>query len=212
MDADGSVTQILRRVKSGDRADLQEIWERYFERLMRLAWQKLYAAPRRAADEEDVVLSAFDSFFRRAEQGQFKRLEDRDDLWQLLALLAVRKAANLAKHEGRLKAGGGKVQNLSALEEGELPAFVDLISREPDPSLAAEVAEQCEHLLCRLDEEEDSRLRRVAVWKLEGYTNAEIASKLGRKPSTVERLLQWIRATWEEEFGPCTKPPTVRAT
>jgi DNA-binding CsgD family transcriptional regulator len=42
-------------------------------------------------------------------------------------------------------------------------------------------------------------LRSVAVWKLEGYTNKEVAAKLGRAPATVERKLRLIRATWEKE-------------
>ena len=39
----------------------------------------------------------------------------------------------------------------------------------------------------------DEELRSVAVWKLEGYTNEEIAAQLGRAPSTVARKLQLIR-------------------
>ena len=55
------------------------------------------------ADEEDVALSAFDSFFRSAEQGRFPRLSDRDDLWQILVLVTTRKAVDLRTYEGRDK-------------------------------------------------------------------------------------------------------------
>ena len=54
----------IDRLKQGDPASAEEIWKRYYERLVRLARQKLLAGKRRAADEEDIVLSAFDSFFR----------------------------------------------------------------------------------------------------------------------------------------------------
>ncbi len=57
--------------------------------------------PGRAADEEDIALAAFDSFYRRAERGQFPKLEGRDDLWQLLFVLTVRKAVNLTRREAR---------------------------------------------------------------------------------------------------------------
>jgi DNA-directed RNA polymerase specialized sigma24 family protein len=196
MPADGSVTRWLRQLKAGDRAALQPLWEGYFARLVGLARRRLHGAPRQAADEEDVALSAFDSFCRGAEQGRFPRLEDRDDLWQLLVLLAARKAADLAARERREKRGGGRVRQLSALGDRERPAFVALISREPDPAFAAQVAEQCEHLLGRLT---DPSLRQLAVWKLEGHTNQEIAGRLGCSLPTVERKLHRIRLTWEKE-------------
>jgi DNA-directed RNA polymerase specialized sigma24 family protein len=68
---------------------------------------------------------------------------------------------------------------------------VDLIlSREPTPVFAAQVAEEYQRLLDGLG---DDRLRAVAVWKMEGYTNEEIAAKLGRTLRSVERKLQVIR-------------------
>src|SRR5262249_24542010 len=87
---------------------IQKIWEVYFQRLVGLARTELRAAPRRAADEEDVALSAFDSFCRAAGQDRFPQLLDRDDLWQLLVVITVRKAVNLLKAERRQKRGGGQ--------------------------------------------------------------------------------------------------------
>jgi DNA-directed RNA polymerase specialized sigma24 family protein len=199
MCAERSITLCLRRLQAGDRAALQPLWERYFRRLVGLARRRLHGAPRQAADEEDIALSAFDSFYRGVEQGRFPRLEDRDDLWQLLVLLAARKAADLAAHERCAKRGGGQVRHLSALGEGDWPAFEALIGREPDPAFAVQVAEQCEHLLGRLA---DPTLRQLAVWKLEGHSNQEIAGKLGCALPTVERKLRRIRGTWEKEGGP----------
>src|SRR4051812_50191789 len=79
---ESSITRCLDRLKQGDRAAAERLWGAYIRRLVGLARAKMRAAPRRAADEEDVALSAFDSFCRRAERGQFARLSDRDDLWQ----------------------------------------------------------------------------------------------------------------------------------
>jgi DNA-directed RNA polymerase specialized sigma24 family protein len=194
----GSVTYWIDRLKEGDPQAVQQLWEAYFHRLVRLARARLRAAPRRAADEEDVALSAFDSFCRGAGQGRFPRLSDRDDLWQLLVLLTARKASNLVRQELRQCRGGGRVWNASALADdappGEEPAFANLIGREPDPEFAAQVAEQCRFLLARLG---DSTLQAVAVWKMEGYSNEEIAVKLGRSHGTVERKLRLIRSIWE---------------
>jgi DNA-directed RNA polymerase specialized sigma24 family protein len=201
MNAEGSVTLYIRRLQAGDRAVLQQLWEAYFERLVGLARQRLRGAPRQAADEEDAALSAFDSFHRGVEQGRFPQLLDRDDLWQVLVLLTVRKAANLARHARAEKRGGGRVRNASALDqsgEDEGRSFADQIGREPDPAFAAEVAEECRRLLGLLPE----RLRAVAVWKLEGLSNEEIAAKLDRSVVTAERRLADIRAIWEKAAPP----------
>jgi DNA-directed RNA polymerase specialized sigma24 family protein len=199
MASEGSVTCWLRRLQAGDQAALQQLWQGYFRRLVGLARQRLHGFVRRAADEEDVALSAFDSFHRGVEAGRFPRLLDRNDLWQVLVLLTRRKAANLANHERAQKRGGGRVQVLSALpasEEDEGPAFANLISREPDPAFAVAVADECRRLLELL---KDPELRSVAQAKMEGDTNEEIALKVSRSVPTVERKLRLIRDTWEKE-------------
>jgi hypothetical protein len=145
----GSVTHWIRRLAASDQDACQKFWEGYFRRLVGLARKRLRGAPRAADDEEDVALSAFDSFCRRAREGRFPRLLDRHDLWQLLVLIARRKAANLAQHERRQKRGGGQVCHASALPSGDGSEagalFADLIGREPEPALAAQVAEEFAH-------------------------------------------------------------------
>ncbi len=143
------------------------------------------------ADEEDVALSAFDDFQRGVEQGHFPRLDDRGDLWQVLLLLTRQKAANLLKHERRQKRGSGQVRHLSALAESDSTSSTngleELFGSEPTPDFAAQVAEECRRLLDDLD---GARLREVAVWKMEGYTNEEIGRKLECSVATVERQVE----------------------
>src|SRR5262249_6413508 len=115
MSSDVSVTRLIGMLKEGDRAAAQQLWEAYFARLVGLARGRMRSTSRRFADEEDVALSAFDSFYRRAEQGQFPQLEDRDDLWQVLFVITVRKAINLVHYQGRASRGGGRVQSLADL-------------------------------------------------------------------------------------------------
>src|SRR6516225_2636275 len=114
MSSAGSVTDWLGLLKGGDSAAAQRLWESYFRRLVGLARAALKDTPRRAADEEDVALSAFDSFCRGAAQGRFPQLLDRGDLWQLLMVLTTRKAFHLARHERRQKRGGGRVPGAEA--------------------------------------------------------------------------------------------------
>jgi DNA-directed RNA polymerase specialized sigma24 family protein len=201
MDASRTVTYWLQQLEAGDPAAARPLWERYFARLVQLARDKLRGAPRRAADEEDVALSAFDSFCRGVAQGRFPRLNDRDNLWKLLMTLTARKAIDLVQHERRQKRGGGRVggeEQLPASPDGER-GLEQVVGPEPTPDFAALVAEECRRLLGRLG---DDGLRELALWKMEGYTNDEIAARLGCAEVTVERRLRLIRKSWEKEVGP----------
>jgi DNA-directed RNA polymerase specialized sigma24 family protein len=178
-------------LQAGDQAAVDPLWGRYFERMVELARVRLLRAPRQAADEEDVALSAFHSFCRAAEQGRFAKLDDRDDVWRLLVVLTTRKAAHLIRDGNRLKRGGG-----GSWERGGEEVDLDLVAgEEPDPKFVAEVAEESRRLLSRLDDAQ----RAIVMWKMEGYTNEEVAVKLACVPRTVERKLRLIRAIWEGE-------------
>lgn len=188
----GSVTRLLAPLQAGDPAAVQRLWEHYFPLLVGLARGKLHAAPRRVADEEDVALSAFASFCRGAEQGKFPRLLDRDSLWRLLVVITVRKAAHLVRDEGPRPQPGGPPSN-------DWPLLEQVVSREPTPEVAAEVAEQFQRLLRLLG---DPDLEAVALWRMEGFTEKEIARKLGCVERTVKRKLSRIRGIWKQEMGP----------
>jgi DNA-directed RNA polymerase specialized sigma24 family protein len=190
-----SVTQWISSLKHGDQSAAQRLWEAYFRRLVGLAHARLRDSPRRAADEEDVALSAFHSFWRGAQAGRFPRLDDRNDLWQILVLITVRKAIDLRNYEGRLSRGRGRVRSLTDLSQDGIEAIG---AGEPTPELAAQVAEECQRLMEQLG---DPTLQNVATWKLEGYTDAEIAGRLGCVTRTVERKLARIRGIWASEMA-----------
>ena len=86
------------------------------------------------------------------------------------------------------------------LSDAEAEAVLDdLLSREPSPEFAAELAEGFQHLLGRLD---DRELETVALLRMEGYTVAEIAERIGCAPRSVKRKLSLIRTIWESEVSP----------
>jgi DNA-directed RNA polymerase specialized sigma24 family protein len=197
----GSVTIWIERLKAGESMAAEPLFEAYFHRLVGLARQQLRGLRGAPADEEDVALSAFDSFYRAAEAGRFPRLDDREDLWQLLLVITARKAVDLRRRESREKRGGGKVISASALAGGPHEAaddFAQVMGREPTPELAVQAVEECRRLLEGLGDEE---LRALAVAKLENYTNEEIAGRLNRSLATVERKLGLIRKLWEREVA-----------
>jgi len=200
MSNDGSVTHWIQGVKAGDEAAAQALWERYFERLIRLGRKTLRHHPRRVADEEDVVLGAFDSFLKRAKDGGFPKLRDRDNLWPLLVRITACKAKDLIQHDLRDKRGEGKVRGESAFfgspaADGEL-GIEQIVGREPTPEFALHVTEQRERLMQALG---DETLRGVARMKLEGYTNKEIAREFQTSLRTIERKLWVIRTKWSHQ-------------
>jgi DNA-directed RNA polymerase specialized sigma24 family protein len=193
-----SVTHWIGQLRAGDPVAAQHLWESYFRRLVGLARSKLQGLPRRAADEEDVALSAFATFCRGVERGRFPQLADRDDLWRLLVTITARKALHLARDEHSQKRGGGALHDEAALGDrdgsaAEDAALEQFLGREPTPAFAAQVAEEFQRLLGSLG---DAELRTIAVWKMEGYTTEEMAAKLRRAPRTVERKLDLIRRRW----------------
>ncbi|QJW96869.1 ECF-type sigma factor [Frigoriglobus tundricola] len=178
----GSVTLWLNRLTTGDREALGPLWERYYERVVSLARTRLRRLDVRAADEEDVAASAFYQFYRSAADNGFARLENRDDLWQVLAVLTGRKALDYHKYESRGKRRGGG---------GELP--VEVAGGGGDPAAATLAADEVQILFERLP---DDQAREVARLKLECHSNKEIADRLGCTVRTVTRRLALIRSIW----------------
>jgi RNA polymerase sigma factor (sigma-70 family) len=197
MSSSPSVTAWIGQVKAGDREAAQKLWERYFARLVRLARARLPTGRRRGDDEEDVALSALDSFLRAAEHGRFPNLHSRDSLWALLVTITVRKALKVARRQKRIREVGESALGVDRDDPDCRPDWKEILGREPTPEFACQMAERCRSLLDALSPE----LRSVALWKMEGYTNAEIAERLGCVVGTVERKLRVIRTIWEKEIA-----------
>ncbi len=198
----GSVTIWIDALRAGDQEAARELWRRYFESLVRLARSRLQSKARRAADEEDVALSAFDSFYGGLAHGRFPDLADRDDLWRLLVTIAARKASDQNRWESRQKRGGGKVLHESDLMAGpelDMDGLAQIVGAEPSPEFAALVADECARRLQGLP---DESLRQVALLKMQGYLNEEIATRLGCGLRTVVRKLEVIRKAWLDEAVP----------
>ncbi len=196
-----SISQWIIGAKAGQSQAVDALWGRYFTQLVRLARQRLAAIPRRAADEEDLALSAFATFCRAAEEGRFPDLADRDDLWRLLIKITAQKAIDQARHDGRAKRGGGRVRGESALEhldpQNRGRGLEQVVGDSPTPEFAAIVSEECSRLLGSLEED----LRQIAVAKMEDYTSQEIADRLDCSVSTVEWSLRLIRKIWQRELA-----------
>ena len=193
MAEDSSVTSWVEMLKAGHDEAARKLWERYCRLLVSYARQRLVSAPKRAADEEDAALNAFDSFCRGVKNDRFPGLNDRNDLRYALLLLVARKVAHQIRDENRKKKGGGKGIHTDHEVLGQL------IDHEPTPEQAVLMADEWERLLDKL---RNSELRSIALWQVEGYTVDQIAEKLDRSPRTVANRLKEIRDCWNSELMP----------
>jgi RNA polymerase sigma factor (sigma-70 family) len=195
-----TVSQWIAQLKTGDAHAAQRLWETYFQRMVQLARQRLEGASRRAADEEDVALSAFKSFCLGAQAGRFSKLMDADSLWPLLMAITANKSVDLIRENNRQKRGGGsKGSGDGAKMTTHESSLSDLISREPTPEFAAQISDNLQHLLKALDATGDPDLRRIAILKMDGYSNQDIAESVGCVRRSVERKLQLIAGLWEKD-------------
>jgi DNA-directed RNA polymerase specialized sigma24 family protein len=188
MDPENSVSHWLGGLKRAEQKSATALWVRYFSRLVGLARKQLSAAPRLAADEEDLALSVFKSLCLRAASGGFEKLDDRDDLWRILVVITRCKAAALQRREGRLKRDFRRIEDTS-LEE--------LFADAPSPAELASLKDEHVHLMGVLP---DDTLRHVALRKMQGEGIGEIAATLGISKRSVDRKLKLIRVAWEREL------------
>jgi RNA polymerase sigma-70 factor, ECF subfamily len=198
----GSVTQMLGQLRSEDPRARNEaaaaIWNQYCNVLLDLACQNLSQRLQRRIGADDVVQHTFKSFFLRQRRGQYN-LADRDDLLRLLVRMTLNKVRGAANKESRQRRDYRREETGSSVPvngDGDYPWLLDRIEHgAPTPDEAAALAEEAEQKLAGLTDD----LRRIALCKLEGYTNAEIAELPDKRCTirTVERKLRLIREAWD---------------
>jgi len=195
---DDIISHWLKNVHGVDDQFAQAVWELYFEKLVRLARNKLGDLPRRDEDEEDAALGAIESFLQGAREGRFPLLSDSDDLWKLLVTITARKVTARRRRFFAEKRGSGRVRGESVFwddQEG-LSSINQVLGREPTEQLAEGVVATSDELLAKLT---DSQLKAIALFKMESYTNDEIAKLMGCSLRTVNRRLKEIRILWANE-------------
>jgi DNA-directed RNA polymerase specialized sigma24 family protein len=119
MSADESVTRWLRQVEARDQDAARLLWQRYYRELVELARARLGPTPRRTADEEDIALSVLRRLYDGAARGQFAAVINRQELWQLLATITIRKVIDHQRLLKKQKRGGGQVRGDSVLKASD---------------------------------------------------------------------------------------------
>src|SRR5262245_1828651 len=160
-------------------------FERFTRRLVGLARTQLDDRLQHKLDPEDVVQSAYKSFFLRYGQGALAA-EGWDGLWGLLTVITLRKCAD------RVRYHRAERRDLSREAGGDEP-WRDAAGREPTPEEAVALAETVEGLLRELDGDE----RPIVEMSLQGYSTQEISERLGRAERSVRRLRERVRKQLE---------------
>lgn len=191
MNDEGSVTHLFNRLRRGDRTAMTELWEAFCPRLAGIARKTFAGRKLGSVDTEDVVLAALDTFWQRAEKGQFSGVWNRNDLWNLLATITVRKVRNQIRFEERR--GAGMVFSDGHLTDayGRTISLDEVLGEIPNQELDL----LADEYLSQLDEE----CRMIAILRLMEYTNLEIAEQLKCSERKVERKMARIRELWKQQ-------------
>lgn len=191
-----SVSDWLEQVRNLNEDASIKLWNRYFEQLASLARRKLGAKPLRVIDEGDIANQAFEDLLAGIRDGRFQKLDDRGDLWALLVTITERRSTDAKRKWNRQKRGGGQVRGDSAMGNFSGADF-DQFAAEPTVEFSLESRENLDRLLTKLPSDEH---RQMALLKLKGFANQEIARELDVSVPTVERRLRAIRDYWEGDI------------
>lgn len=195
MTFDPPITELLQQVLMGKDEAITRLFECYYPKLVCFAENKIQGAPRQMADGEDIAACAITSFCQAVKLGRFSKLRNRQGLWRLLRKITANKAIDHWRRETCATRGGGKTQNEpGAGDSNRAYGGLDqwLIDKNTPESEVLTV-ETCNERLKVLS----PHLRDVALAKLEGDTNREVAERLGITQRTVESSLKTIRKKWK---------------
>jgi len=183
---------LMARWRTGDQQAAADLFRRYAERLVELARHRVPSKLSARVDAEDVVQSAYRSFFVAARDGRYV-LRATGDLWRLLVGITMHKLHHQIRRHTANKRQADRDQSVSD-DEPAAPG------REPSPEEVVALADLLEQTLGEFDELD----RRMVELRLQGYRLGEIANQTGRCLHTVLRVIQRFRDKVQEkapEYG-----------
>lgn len=186
--------RLVARFRAGDQQAAGELFERYIARLIGLARSRLSPKLARRIDPEDVVQSAYRSFFERA-QGGHVELRESGDLWRLLAAITINKLRHqVDRHTAAKRAVEG--EDSICVSPSDMRVAPESLAREPSPEEVVSFSEELAALMSELDEVQ----RQMLELRLEGYTYEEIAGQTQRSERTVRRLFDRLKTHLESRL------------
>lgn len=176
--------------QSGQSEAATVIFDRYVRGLIALARSRIGAKLGRRVDAEDIVQSAYRSFFVHASGDEYQ-LSEAGDLWRLLASITLNKLyGQIEKHTAAKR----------SIRHEDPTDLAIAAARTPEPSAEEVVAiiEELHTVIRELPPEE----RMVLTASLQGQENPEISKSINRSERTVRRLLANARRKIEQRLLP----------
>lgn len=192
--SDEASVELLKRWKAGDECAAATLFDRYVNQLCGLARNRLSERMQRRVEPEDIVQSAYRSFFRHADQNAYT-LNQSGDLWRLLAAITVNKLRGQVEFHTAQKRGVYAEESLAATRS-TLGLGPQALASDPTPEDATAVIEELEAVLTSLD----PLSRKILELALQNKDESEIAADVGRSGRTVRRALQQIRSEFESRL------------
>lgn len=185
--------RLFTRWQEGDEGAAAEIFERYLHRLSALARNRLSQKIQRRVDAEDVVQSAYRTFFRHARENRYE-LSRSGDLWRLLAAITVNKTLRQVEFHRAAKRSVNEEVIIST-DNADMQALQSL-SREPTTAEEVALADELEAFMRSLN----SLDRQVLEMRLQDFDSEEIGAAIGRSTRTVRRILERIKTNLTAYF------------
>ncbi len=186
--------ELLERYQSGDEKAAEQLFSRYMRRLMAFANSRLSAKMARRIDPEDVVQSAYRSFFKHAKDGRYV-IENSGDLWRLLVVITLNKVRQKVEFHSAGKRGINLEQSIK--RDGSLAHLApQALHREPTPQEELGLMEEID----LLTEGMDDLQRQIVQLRLQGYRIEEIADEVSRSERTVRRVMDKVKARLQQRM------------
>lgn len=184
--SDSSFQDWMKRLRSGDDAAATHVFQRFADRLIRLAQARIGHRLNGKVEAGDVVQSVYRSFFVRNVRGSYEDygLNNWDSLWSLLALITVGKCTKKVRD---LHAQKRDIDRELPLGDGKV---WDVFGTEPSPESALLLSELVEELFTMVGK----RNRDILMLALQGNQTQEIATALGISQRRAQRVLQRVKS------------------
>jgi RNA polymerase sigma-70 factor, ECF subfamily len=188
------VTRLVERWRAGDEEAAAELFHRYARRLTALASSRLGGQVGQRVDAEDVVQSAYRSFFVGLRAGEYDLAGA--GVWRLLVRITLNKLyKQVARH--RTKKRDVRADHGFGSEDSLLGLQPEVLARDPSPLEAVALIDQVELLLRDLD----PFCRKVLELLLRGCSQKEIVVETRRGIRSVERAIGKIKERLREGGG-----------
>jgi RNA polymerase sigma-70 factor (ECF subfamily) len=175
---------LVKHFQEGSESAARDLFDKYCERLMKLARRRIGHKMASRFDPEDVVQSAFRTFFTRVRNDEFV-FANEDDTFKLLVRITVRKTLRRIEHHSADKrnpaAEAGKPTDGSE-------QFAYIAAQEPTAEMEIALIDELEKFMTQFKPME----REVLELKVQGYSNVEIAEKLNTYDRKIRRVIDRV--------------------